>query len=135
MPSVFRSIGFGRQRASVESPYHNSDDPTTRATNITEAHLSLTSKPEQGPVVQPLPSKNAVNSSPNAKAALNAFQSTLGVLGQTPIPGIRAVTSALLQVVKGVQVSACFSRVFRNSKTTFSLHRRKYLKSRQVGKS
>ena len=113
--SVFRSLRFGRQRASVKTPYHNSDDPITRTTTITEAHLSVTSKPEQGPTVQLLPSKNAVNSSPNAKAALNAFQSILGVLGQAPIPGIGAVTSALLQVIKGVQVSACFSRVFPTS--------------------
>ena len=113
--SVFRSLRFGRQRASVKTPYHNSDDPITRTTTITEAHLSVTSKPEQGPTVQLLPSKNAVNSSPNAKAALNAFQSILGVLGQAPIPGIGAVTSALLQVIKGVQVSACFSRVLPTS--------------------
>ena len=118
MRSVFRSIGFGRQRASVESPYHNADDPTMKVTAITEAHLSVTSKPEQSPVVQPPPSKNTVNSSPNAKAAFNAFQSTLGVLGQTPIPGIGAVTAVLLQVVKGVQVRACSSRVFRYTSIT-----------------
>ena len=51
MRSVFRLLRFGRQRASVESPCHNSNDPTTRATTITEAHLSVTSKPEQGPTV------------------------------------------------------------------------------------
>ena len=81
---------------------------------ITGAHFSVTSKPEKGLVVEP-PSKDAVNLSPKAKAALNAFQSTLGILGQTPIPGIRAVTAALLQVVKGIQVRTCSSRVFHSS--------------------
>ena len=126
---------------SVESPYNNADDPTTtRMTTITGSHPSMTSKPEKGPglVVEP-PSKNPVNLSPNAKAALNAFQSTLGILGQTPIPGIKAVTAALLQVVKGIQVRTCSSRVFRTSSCImthrFYLHIRKYLKSRQAGKT
>lgn len=91
----------------MESPYHNADDLATRTTTITGAHLSVTRKPEQGPAVQPPPSKNAVDFSPNTKAALNAFQCTLDVLGKTPIPGIGAVTATLSQVVKGVQVRAC----------------------------
>ena len=99
MRSIFRSLGFGRQRASVKS-YHNANDPTTRTAAVTGAKNR---KPVQGPVVQP-PSKNAVNLSPNAKAALSAFQSTLCALGTTPIPGIGAVTTALLQVIKSVQV-------------------------------
>jgi hypothetical protein len=65
----------------VESPYHNFDDPATRTTIITGAHPSVTRGPEQDPlaIVQPLPSKTAMDLSPNAKAALNAFQYTLDV--------------------------------------------------------
>jgi hypothetical protein len=37
-------------------------------------------------------------------ATLNAFKSTLEVLGQTPLPGIGAVTTALLRVIRGLQV-------------------------------
>jgi len=96
----------------VESPYHNFNDPTTRSTIITGAHPSVTREPEQDPLailVQPRPSKTAMSLSPNAKGALNAFQYTLDILGKTPIPGIGAVTAALLQVVKGVQVSVVLS--------------------------
>jgi len=103
MRSVFRSIGFGRQKASVESLNHIADDPTTRTASISGAHHSVTKKPEKDLVVQQGPSKNAFNLSPTAKAALNAFQCTLDALGKTPIPGIGAVTAVLLQVVKGVQ--------------------------------
>lgn len=90
----------------MESPYHNFDDPATRMTIITGVHPSVTRGPEQDPLamVQPPPSKTAMNLLPNTKAALNAFQYTLNVLGKTPIPGIGAVTAVLLQVVKGVQV-------------------------------
>ena len=63
----------------------------------------MTSEPKKGLVV------------PKAKAALNAFQCTLSIFGQTPIPGIRAVTAALLQVVKGIQVRTRSSRVFHSS--------------------
>ena len=132
MRSVFRLLGFGRQRASVESPYHNADDPTTRTTTVTGAK---TRKHKQIPVVQP-PSKNAINLSPNTKAALIAFQCTLDALGTTPIPGIGAVTAVLLQVIESVQVGACLIGVsyLHNDSEIFSALR-KYLKSRQVGKS
>jgi len=88
----------------VESHNDIADDPTTRAAPISGgAHLSVSKKPEKDLVVQQVPSKNAFNLSPTAKAALNAFQCTLDALGKTPIPGIGAVTAVLLQVVKGVQ--------------------------------
>jgi hypothetical protein len=96
----------------------------------------VTREPEQDPVVQTPASKTAVKFSPNAKAALSAFQYTLDVLGKTPVPGIGAVTAALTQVVKGVQVRASSSRVIRTwmaIRILFAL--RKYRKSRQVGRS
>ena len=187
MRSLFRSK---RQRAFVESPYHKADDPSARATTITEdvsvsrkaeqdpvvqplpcktvvelspsakaalnafqytldtsgktpipgfgvEDVSVTRKAEQDPVVQPLPCKTAVEISPSAKAALNAFQCTLDALGKTPIPGIGAVTATLLHIVKGVQVRGVFLGLsfylHNDTKIFFAL--RKYLKSRQVGKS
>ena len=117
---MLSAIRFGRQKPSVVSLYdkiHNADNPTTRTTTITEAE---TIKPEQGPGLQ-LPSKNAIDLSPNAKAALNAFQYTLNALGKMPIPGIGAFTTALLQVVKGVQVGACLLGSFVLA-WRFSLH-------------
>jgi hypothetical protein len=42
--------------------------------------------------------------SSRSKAALNAFKSSLEILGQTPLPGIEAITAALLRVIDGLQV-------------------------------
>lgn len=87
----------------MESPSHNVDEPTTRTNAIIETHTSVSSEPEHDSVVQAPPSKNDSSLSPKAKAALSALQYTLDLLGKTPLPGIGAVTAALLQVVKGVQ--------------------------------
>ena len=142
MRSVFSSIGFGRRRVPIESLYQNSDDSTTsiRAkifTSNTTDHSSMTRelKKNSPAIVQPPPSKNAINFSPNATAALNAFQLTLDLLGKTPIPGIGAVTAVLLQVVKSVQVrmSSRVSHYPTAIRIIFTL--RKYRKSKQAGKS
>jgi len=87
----------------MESLHHNIHAPTMSVTTMAGTHPFLTGESEQDPIVQPPPPKNAVDLSPKANAALNAFQHTLEVLGKTPIPGIGAVTATLLQVVKGVQ--------------------------------
>ena len=75
----------------------------------------MTREPQKDPpaIVQPPPSKNAMNISPNETAARNAFQYTLEFLGKTPVPGIGlgAVTDVLLHVVKGIQVRVSLDSV------------------------
>ena len=83
----------------------------------------MTREPQKDPpaIVQPPPSKKAMNISPNETAARNAFQYTLEFLGKTPVPGIGlgAVTDVLLHVVKGIQVRVSRLSQYLDSNTNF----------------
>jgi len=99
-----RSMLSRRQRGpTVESPHHSNPDPATITTTSGENNPIITEESHQDSVVQPSLDENVTNLSPNASTALNAFKYMLQALGQIPVPGIGAVTTALLQVVKGIQ--------------------------------
>lgn len=88
---------FRKKKSSARAPSPDYDRSIVRAdqdrpasTSQREAH-SIRSATTSGAT------------SPNAKAALNVFRSTLEVLGRAPIPGIGPVTAVLLRVISGLQ--------------------------------
>lgn len=97
----------------MESPHHSNPDPATITTSG-ENNPIITEESHQDPVDQPSLDENVTNLSPNASAALNAFKYMLQALGQIPVPGIGAVTTALLQVVRGIQVRLLSSQAVQS---------------------
>lgn len=111
MRSMLRSM---LSRRPVESPHHSNPDPVTITTTSGENNPIITEESHQDPVIQPSLDENVTNLSPSASAALNAFKYMLQALGQIPVPGIGAVTTALLQVVRGIQVRLLSSQAVQS---------------------
>jgi predicted lipid-binding transport protein (Tim44 family) len=101
-PHEFQMPFFKLKRRNVHSSVAQPSDTPVATTPPAPQNESAREAP--APTAPDSVTKPVISPS-TRKAALNAFKTTLEVLGKAPLPGIGMVAAAALRVIQGLQVN------------------------------